>query len=157
VARTLRARVAERDNAGLAAARGRTAAAKRPVPPVPAGLGPAGSATWQHCWSTAPWLTPAHAQIVQRLAEAVEERAELRAAIATDGRLIEGRKGMMLNPLVAALRSVEIAISRLEHSIGLSINPSRAAMVVDECNIAAEAEPRLTYADLKGGQANAEG
>jgi terminase small subunit-like protein len=111
-------------------------AARRKVPPLPVGLGAAGQTTWTHVWTTCPWLGAPHTQIVERLAELNDERAELRAELATTGRTVEGSKGQPVqSPLLEALRSIEVSINRTERQLGIAVTAHRAATMADEARL----------------------
>jgi P27 family predicted phage terminase small subunit len=95
-----------------------------PLPAMPEHLGEAGAAQWRAA-ASAPWLcTAADFLLLEHLAEAVDERHQLRDMIAEGGRIAHGSTGQPVTaPPVEQLRAVEAQIHRLASMLGLGAGP----------------------------------
>ncbi len=95
-----------------------------PLPSMPEHLGEAGAAQWRAA-ASAPWLcTAADFLLLEHLADAVDERAELRVMIAETGRIARGSMGQPVTaPAAEQLRQVETQIHRLASMLGLGAGP----------------------------------
>ncbi|HLW95255.1 MAG TPA: P27 family phage terminase small subunit [Solirubrobacteraceae bacterium] len=118
-----------RDSVGLPRAR-RATGGRAPeivglpsaAPPVPpAGLGAAGVAAWGSAFASAAWLqTEADVALVGQFADLHDERADLIALIAAEGRTTVGSQGQLVShPAVVQLRAVEASIAKLAATLGL--------------------------------------
>jgi hypothetical protein len=148
LARTAAARQRMADSAHRQRAR---STAKRHLPDPPAGLSDAGLARWSSTWRQCPWLEAAHEPVVQRLAELEDERTALRAALDESGLVVKGSRAQpVLNPLFDAVRTLEVAMTRCEKQLGISVLASRAATISDD-DLAQKAGERPTLRQLKEG------
>lgn len=91
-------------------------------PRPPKGLQRAGKALWRTVWSEAgSWIAPTDAPLVLMLAEAADERAQLRDDVAKHGHTWVSPTGSArLNPSAAQLRAVEAQITAWLSMLGLT-------------------------------------
>src|SRR5262245_10342976 len=93
------------------------------VPAYPSGLRKLGKATWDRLWRVGgAWLSPSTDwDIMVRLCQAHDERAELRRDIRKKGRYTTGSMGQeVTHPAVLQLRTVEGLITRWESLCGFT-------------------------------------
>ena len=135
MARTTAARQAATSNAERARARAGAAAtaSTRKAPKAPTGLGEAGKEAWTLVWTQCPWISDEHALVVRRLAEAYDDRADLKAELKKSGHMVKGSMGQPVeSPLLGSIRAAEVSINRIERQLGIAVLASRAAVVADE-------------------------
>jgi len=82
-------------------------------------------------------LDDEHRLPVERLAILNEELHQLRERVREEGWTSTGSMGQpAVNPHVAVMRSAEVAISRLERQLGISVTSHRAATITDDVTAA---------------------
>lgn len=94
-----------------------------PVPPYPPGLKKAGKTAWERLWRAGSrWLSQdSDVGLLVRLAEAWDEREELRRIIRREGRFARGSMGQTVtHPAVEQVRALETLITRYESLCGFT-------------------------------------
>jgi P27 family predicted phage terminase small subunit len=93
------------------------------VPTAPRGLKKPGKDAWRRLWTAGrAWLSPdGDLGVLTRLAQAYDEREELRAIIDKDGRFATGSMGQLTShPAVDQLRALEAQMTRWEALCGFT-------------------------------------
>jgi P27 family predicted phage terminase small subunit len=86
-------------------------------------LSEAGQLVWARLWQhAAAWISPAtDVGLVERYAQAWDERAALRAVVAAEGYTTEGSKGQtIIHPALKAMHEIDSALLRMEAALGLT-------------------------------------
>jgi hypothetical protein len=98
------------------------------IPTTPRHLGPRGKEAWVRYWRTGrAWLVnDMHADLVLMIAEAVDDRAELRRALQQSDMVTAGsRKQPVLNPIVRQLDATDAKLADLLKRAGFLPTPTR--------------------------------
>jgi P27 family predicted phage terminase small subunit len=145
-------------------------------PSAPTGLLKPTREAWAALWQTplAALLTPADRPALERLFTLYDERVRAYRGLRSIGRLVEGEKGVTLNPLASYMKACDAEVRHLEDRFGLTpmarlrlgVQLGEAAKSLEDLNQSLDgddadddepvADPRVRVVDATGGSAPAD-